>query len=600
MKPAGGNHGNELPNAPTGHCGSNGKPASAERLLAHFDRIADAPDAVPRLRRFILDLAVRGKLVPQNPIDEPASGLLKRIAAEKARLFKVGAIRKSRILEGLTDDEKSFAVPKGWCWSRLGNIATYIQRGKSPVYADGTGFLVISQKCVKWEGLDLSLAREIEATSLEKYEEFRFLRDGDLLWNSTGTGTIGRTVRVESPFEKLVCDSHVTLIRCPHFVSGYLQTWLRSDHVYGVIEDRAAGSTKQVELTTGLATDWPVPVPPLAEQHRIVAKVDELMALCDRLEAARTECETTRNRLAAASLASLNAPDPDPAAFRKDTAFALDNFSPLTTRPNQIKALRQTILDLVVRGKLVQQDRTEGTGHDLLSELRSARNTSKTVRRIRMPKNGYEVGNDEKYLVLPLSWAWARLVDVGQTQTGTTPSSHDPELFGDFIPFIKPADLDGKEINYSGLGLSEKGVNNSRLVPENSVLMVCIGATLGKVNKTTRAVCFNQQINSLTPFVEDIADFVALALRASDFQELAWSKAGTGTLPIISKGRWEVLPIPLPPLAEQHRIVAKVDELMALCDRLEASLATGEETQGRLLESVLHEALEAGGQTAAY
>ena len=121
--------------------------------------------------------------------------------------------------------------------------------------------------------------------------------------------------------------------------------------------------------------------------------------------------------------------------------------------------------------------------------------------------------------------------------------------------------------------------------------MVCIGATLGKVNTTTRPVCFNQQINSLTPFLGGLTPFVALALKSSGFQALAWSKAGIGTLPIISKGKWEVLPIPLPPLAEQHRIVARVDSLMTLCDRLQASLATTTLTRTHLLDALLAEAL---------
>ena len=138
-------------------------------------------------------------------------------------------------------------------------------------------------------------------------------------------------------------------------------------------------------------------------------------------------------------------------------------------------------------------------------------------------------------------------------------------------------------------------MNHSRVAAENSVMMVCIGATLGKVNVTDRTVCFNQQINSVTPYMDGLHGFLAIALKASGFQELAWSKAGTGTLPIISKGKWEVLPIPLPPLAEQHRIVAKVDELMALCDQLEASLATGNDTRRHLLEALLYEALEPDG-----
>jgi type I restriction enzyme S subunit len=136
-----------------------------------------------------------------------------------------------------------------------------------------------------------------------------------------------------------------------------------------------------------------------------------------------------------------------------------------------------------------------------------------------------------------------------------------------------------------------EGIKQSRLAPSNTVLMVCIGATLGKVNTTTRAVCFNQQINYLSPVAGAFTDYLALALKSSGFQKLAWSKAGTGTLPIISKGKWEILPIPLPPLAEQHRIVAKVDELMALCDQLEQQLSQADQQRRRLLEAVLAEAL---------
>ena len=272
------------------------------QLFTHFDRLMQSPESVQRLRRFILDLAVRGKLVPQDPEDEQAAALLKRIAKEKARLVKAGEIRRTVALEDVTEDEGIFVIPEGWCWTRLGNIVTYMQRGKSPKYATGTGLSVISQKCVRWNGLDLSVAKEIEAASLKNYEAYRFLRDEDLLWNSTGTGTIGRVVRVVRPPAKLVCDSHVTLVRCPHVVQEYIRTWLRSDHVYGVIEDRAAGSTKQVELTTGLAQNWLVPLPPLPEQYRIVAKVDELMGLCDRLEGSLTAEEETRERLLDAML----------------------------------------------------------------------------------------------------------------------------------------------------------------------------------------------------------------------------------------------------------------------------------------------------------
>ena len=186
---------------------------NAERLLAHYEQIADAPDAIARLRRFILDLAVRGKLLPQNPTEEPASELLKRIAKEKAQLVKAGEIRKEKPLPPV-DEDADFEVPPTWRWTRLGIVTSYIQRGKSPKYAASDGSLVVSQKCVQWGGLDLSVAKQVTLESLAGYENIRFLRDADLLWNSTGTGTIGRVIRVVDPPEKLVSDSHVTVVRC--------------------------------------------------------------------------------------------------------------------------------------------------------------------------------------------------------------------------------------------------------------------------------------------------------------------------------------------------------------------------------------------------
>jgi type I restriction enzyme S subunit len=284
---------------------------NAERLLAHYEKIADAPDAVPRLRRFILDLAVRGKLVPQEANDEPASELLKRIAKEKARLVKAGEIRKDKPLPPV-DEDADFDVPLTWRWTRLGVVTSYIQRGKSPKYAASDGSLIVSQKCVQWSGLDLSVAKQVTLESLADYEDIRFLRDGDLLWNSTGTGTIGRIIRLVQPPEKLVCDSHDTVVRCLEVDPEYIRNWLRSDHVYALVEDRAAGSTNQVELTAQMAINQVVPLPPLAEQRRIVAKVDELMGLCDRLEASLTATAATRRRLLDALLAEALAPDAVP------------------------------------------------------------------------------------------------------------------------------------------------------------------------------------------------------------------------------------------------------------------------------------------------
>ena len=168
-------------------------------------------------------------------------------------------------------------------------------------------------------------------------------------------------------------------------------------------------STNQVELTAQMARNQVVPLPPLAEQHRIVAKVDELMALCDRLEAARAEREATRDRLAAASLARLNAPDPDPVTFRDHAAFALDNLTPLTVRRDQTKALRQTILNLAVRGKLVGQDPNDEPASEPLQRIELKRKKLYAAKLIPKPKKLPSLGDMPDVFPLPHGWAWSML-----------------------------------------------------------------------------------------------------------------------------------------------------------------------------------------------
>jgi|SRR5579875_369902 type I restriction enzyme S subunit len=561
---------------------------NAERLLAHYEKIADAPDAIARLRRFILDLAVRGKLVPQDPNDEPASELLKRIAAEKARLVKAGEIKKERPLAPVADEEP-FQIPPRWQWARLGAISSYIQRGKSPKYTTSGGSPVVSQKCVQWTGLDLSVAKQITLESLADYEDVRFIRGGDLLWNSTGTGTIGRIIRVVDPPRNLVCDSHVTIVRCLVVDPEYVRTWLRSDQVYGLIEDRAAGSTNQVELTLQMAISQLVPLPPLAEQRRIVAKVDELMGLCDRLEAARAGREAVRDRLAAASLARLNAPNPE--TFEADARFALDALPALTTRPDQIKRLRQTILNLAVRGKLVPQDPNDEPASELLKRIAAEKARLVKAGEIRKPKA--IPAHSEPPFLIPSNWRWSQLAEIGVL----SPRNEAPDtLEASFVPMPLIAAEYGVpnqhevrpwgEIKKGYTHFAEGDVGLAKITPcfENGKSTVFRNLTGGIGAGTT-------ELHVVRPlFVEP--SYILLFLKSAHFIETGIPKmTGTAGQKRVPFEYFAYSPFPLPPLAEQHRIVAKVDEVMALCDRLEESLATADDTRRRLLEALLAEAL---------
>lgn len=245
-------------------------------------------ELISKLRQSILQEAVQGKLVPQDPNDEPASVLLERIKEEKERLIKEGKIKKEKPLPPISEDEIPYELPEGWEWVRLGELCSYIQRGKSPKYSNIEEIPVISQKCIQWDGFDISKARFIDPMSLDSYTEERFIVPFDLLWNSTGLGTLGR-INVYPKIElynKVVADSHVTVIRpLKEFVcSKYLYLWFAGPIVQSEINNKSTGSTKQTELNITTVREYIVPLPPLNEQKRIVEKVDQLMALYNELE----------------------------------------------------------------------------------------------------------------------------------------------------------------------------------------------------------------------------------------------------------------------------------------------------------------------------
>ncbi len=572
---------------------------NAGHLLTHFDRIADAPDAGPRLRRFILDLAVRGKLVPQDPNDEPASELLKRIVAEKARLIRAGEIRKPRELgvgEALT---VPFEVPQSWQWVRLDSVGAIIGGGTPPAN-EAVNFAEPGQGIPWLTPADLGGHSELFISRGSRDLTEKGLQSSSATLMSGGTvlftsrAPIGYVAIAANPISTNQGFKSIVpyVSDCSRFIAIVMQSFAPE------IDAQAPGTTFR-EASGKIVTGVPFPLPPLAEQHRIVAKVDALMALCDRLEAARTERETTRNRLAAASLACLNAPDPGPAMFRNDATFALDNLTPLTTRPDQIKDLRQSILNLAVRGKLVPQDSNDEPASELLKRIVAEKARLIRAGEIRKPR---ELGVGEALTVpfeVPQSWQWVRLDSVGAIIGGGTPPANDAVNFaepGQGIPWLTPADLGGHSklfISRGSRDLTEKGLqSSSATLMSGGTVLFTSRAPIGYVAIAASPISTNQGFKSIVPYVSDCSRFIAIVMQ-SFAPEIDAQAPGT-TFREVSGKIVAGVPFPLPPLAEQHRIVAKVDELMALCDHLEANLTVREEKRGRLLESVLHEALDGG------
>ena len=253
---------------------------TATLLETHFEIAFDSPKGIQKLRELILILAMQGKLVPQDPNDEPASELLKKIQIEKQSLVDQAKIKPFKPLPEIKSDELPYELPDEWKWVRLGSVAVYVQRGVGPSYSEIQEIPVISQKCVQWSGFNRNVVRFIDPETLGKYRDERFIQSGDLLWNSTGTGTIGRIniYRDElNEFKKVVADSHVTVVRLTGLCNEYVLNFLMSPIVQSQIEEKASGTTNQIELNTSMVNNQLFPIPPIAEQHRIVAKIEQLM-----------------------------------------------------------------------------------------------------------------------------------------------------------------------------------------------------------------------------------------------------------------------------------------------------------------------------------
>jgi type I restriction enzyme S subunit len=550
---------------------------SPERLLKHFEQISEASGAVPRLRRFILDLAVRGKLVEQNAKDEPAGLLVAQIQSERARRAKSGdSINAQASVESAVG---KFLIPPSWKWVRLGFV-TKIIMGQSPpgvtYNTHGEGDPLINGP-VEFSGGAFGI------TALNQYTTAPTKRceKGDLLLCVRGS-TTGRTN--VAGFNACI-GRGVAALR-PLYEDKFIRlfVWASREQIIEMGRGIAFPSVSRQQIE-----DLPTPLPPLAEQYRIVAKVDKLMALCDKLEAAQAKREKRRDRLVASILYGLNNGGASPAhetrpSFQDSARFYLNHLPRLTTRPEHIHQLRQTILNLAVRGKLVEQDAKDRPVGLLVAQIQAER--------ARRAKSGdsinlqISVESIEGKFLIPPSWKWVRLgfvtnVIMGQSPPGVTYNTHregDPLINGPV------------EFSEGAFGIT--ALNQYTTAPtkrcKNGDLLLCVrGSTTGRTNVAGFDACIGRGVAALQPLYAD--RFIRIFVWASREQIIGMGRGIA--FPSVSRQQIEDFPTPLPPLAEQYRIVARVGELMALCVEFENKLFSSASRYRKLTEAALYNAL---------
>lgn len=479
------------------------------------------------LRKSILQAAVQGKLVPQNPHDEPATTLLERIRKEKAQLVKEGKIKKEKPLPSISEDEIPFDLPEGWVWCRLGDVCIKLTDGShNPPPARSSGYPVISAKNVKGGKVVFTPSdRFTDHIGFLKENPRTNITSGDIVLGIIG-GSIGN-VGIFDHEVKVIAQRSIAIINTLN-INAFVYCFIQSPHVQSLFGEKSSG-TAQGGVYLGELKSIPLPLPPQGEQKAITEKVNELMVLCDELEAAEKELDTLESNFA--------------------------------------EYLPKSILQAAVQGKLVPQNIHDEPADKLLERIKAEKAKLVKNGKLKKEKPLPPITEDEIPYDLPDGWIWCRLGEVIEKNTGGgTPSKQKSNYWGGDIPWASVKDMNVEYITKTEDSITIKGLENSStsLIEEGSII-VCTRMGLGKIAVNTIPLAINQDLRALR-----LSAFIDKQYFILAYKTFAITGSGM-TVKGIKIDELHSFLLPLPPLAEQQRIVAKVNELIALCGALKAA-----------------------------
>ncbi|MFD3222230.1 restriction endonuclease subunit S [Rahnella aceris] len=535
---------------------------------------------IKKLRELILELAVRGKLVPQDPNDEPASELLKQIAKERDELVKSKVIRKPKTLEKITNSKIPFELPDGWEWCYLDDIGNW-GAGSTPSRSNSEYY----NGNIPWfksGELSSDFISDSEETVTELALQECSLRDnniGDVLIAMYGA-TIGKTsiLNVRGTTNQAVCA-------CTPY-SGisnvYLLTLLKA-YKRIFIGMGAGGAQPNISREKLIATVFALP--PKAEQNRIICKVHELMSLCDQLEQQSLTSLDAHYQLVETLLATLTASQNAEELAENWTRIS-QHFDTLFTTEASIDALKQTILKLAVMGKLVPQDPNDEPASELLKRIEQEKAQLVKEGKIKKQKPLPPISEEEKPFELPVGWEWCRLGHCIHLISGQhlKPNEYTENIIEGAIPYITgPAEFGDLNPTYSKFTIEKRAVAEPK-----DILVTCKGAGLGKLNVANVEIAISRQLMAIRT-VRANCDYFKLLL--SSMYDYFQAKGVGIAIPGISREDVIEPVISLPPLNEQDRIVSRVNALFGTCDHLKSRLQSAQQTQLHLADALTEAAL---------
>ncbi|WP_394134370.1 restriction endonuclease subunit S [Aliivibrio fischeri] len=556
---------------------------------------------IKKLRELILELAVRGKLVPQDPNDEPASVLLERIAEEKALLVKDKIIPRTKALAPLLDEDIPNDLPEGWSMVRLGNLTSKLGSGSTPrggknVYTtEGVPFL--RSQNIRNEGIKLDDIAYIPVEVHQKMDKTKVMPN-DVLLNITGASLGRSTIFPESLCEANV-SQHVTIIRLvERKMSLFVHLGILSPMVQRLVWGRQVGMAIE-GLSKKVLEMFEFPVPPLLEQHRIVAKVDELMSLCDQLEQ-QTETSIEAHQTLVEVLLNTLTSSADAQELTQNWQRISEHFDTLFTTEKSIDTLKQTILQLAVMGKLVPQDPNDEPAAKLLERIAEEKAQLIKDKKIKKQKALPEITDDEKSFELPNGWEWERIGNLSHfIEYGS--SQKTVERLPNGVPVLKMGDIQNGKLILGEHKVMSSDVDElpNLYVKNNDVLYnrtnsaELVGKT-GIFKGVDDRYSFASYLIRIRCNQESIfPDYLNLSMntpqfRISQIEPHIKKQCGQAN---VNGTLMKSMLVSLPPLKEQKRIFNKVNELIMMCDQLQASLKESQTTQLHLTDAIIDKAL---------
>ncbi|AOP76582.1 restriction endonuclease subunit S [Enterobacter hormaechei subsp. xiangfangensis] len=543
---------------------------------------------IKKLRELILELAVRGKLVPQDPNDEPASELLKRIAAEKAELVKQGKIKKQKPLPEISEDEKPFELPEGWELNRLGDLINVINGRaykKHEMLQAGTPLLRVGNLFTsnEWYYSDLELEPE------------KYIDNGDLIysWSASFGPFIWNGGKVIYHYHIWKMDIFDTQSLDKHFMKLYLESVSASIKASG-------NGIAMIHMTKERMEKLVIPLPPRAEQLRIVAKVNELMSLCDQLEQQSLTSLDAHQQLVETLLSTLtdcqNAEE-----LAENWARISQNFDTLFTTEASIDALKQTILQLAVMGKLVPQDPNDEPASELLKRIEQEKAQLVKEGKIKKQKPLPPISDDEKPFELPQGWVWCQFDHIAKNEANALKAGPFGSALKKSMYVPTGYKIYGQEQVISGdENLGDYYVDREKYeslisckVQPGDMLISLVG-TIGKVlvlsNKCQEGI-INPRLVKISLFKDVCRNYIQAVLASKLIQDELFQESHGSTMHVLNLGLLKKLIFPLPPMSEQFRIIDKINALDLLCEHLKSRLQSAQQTQLHLADTLTDAAL---------